>query len=43
MTLLAGKFTPAAKVGVAHNAFNDFSLNAVSIICLCLFVNPAWW
>ena len=41
MTLFAGKFTPAAKVGVAHNAFNDLDLKASSIILLCLLVNPA--
>jgi len=43
MTLLAGKLTPAANVGVAHRAFKHFSLNAVSINCLWRFVNPAGW
>ena len=42
-TLLAGKFTPCAKVGVATMQFMSPLLNAFSIFFLCLLLKPAWW
>ena len=40
-TRLAGRLTPAAKVGVDDNSFIVPLRNSVSIICLHVWFNPA--
>src|SRR5213083_1464342 len=42
-TVLAGRFTPAARVGVAARTLLLPSRNADSTIPLLTHVKPAWW
>ena len=42
-TRLAGRFTPAARVGVANRIFIVPFLKASSTICLLFNPRPAWW
>src|SRR5919199_1977996 len=43
MTLVAGRLTPAARVGVAANSLITPFLNDCSTISLLDCPNPAWW